>query len=113
MNESRFKLTSMKRFISSKYEKYLNEQSEKILKSLLEDLDYLCNDTTTGINIIHIKENLRNLIEYKKFFSEKKDRFLEMSINSIMLSISKSESINELYQLLYLIDPFLAEQISI
>jgi hypothetical protein len=107
LEETGFQLTCRRRFIASQYVTYLTEQRIPILKSLLDDLEILCNDSTTGSNIRHITENIRNIIDYKKNSTE---RYLEPSIKSVMLSINNIESTYELYQLFYLINPFLAEQ---
>jgi hypothetical protein len=109
LNETRFKLTSSKRFIALQYSTYLKEQNSNTLKSLLEDLEILCRDSTTGTNIRHITDNLRNIIVYKDNLAEQ-NRYMELSINAVLFSINKSENQYELYQLLYLINPFIAEQ---
>ncbi len=110
LNQTGFKLTSAKRFISLEYEKYITQQRIQVLKSLLCDLEILCEDPSNGRTIRHITDNLRNIIEYKENLLEKK-RLFEISISSVIFSINKIEDPSELYKLFYLINPFLAEQL--
>lgn len=110
LNQTGFKLTSAKRFISLEYEKYITQQRIQVLKSLLCDLEILCEVPSNGPNIRHITDNLRNIIEYKENLLEKR-RLFEISISSVIFSINKIEDPSELYKLFYLINPFLAEQL--
>lgn len=98
---SSVELSSYKRFVSLKYRDFLSENVPYIVQgSLAKDLEILCADSTTAESIRQIAGHLRNT-EFTK----------GELVHKVIMSIYECTNIYSLYQLLFLINPILAEEI--